>query len=49
LRKAWRNRKHQAGRGDRHPDQVPKLDHAKLSSLARLRLCITVWQISKTI
>src|ERR1700756_3628433 len=35
LRKALRGRKHQAGRRNRHPDQVPKLRHAWLSSLAR--------------
>src|SRR5664280_2312851 len=36
LRKALRDRKHQPGRGNRHPDQVPKLDHANLFSLARI-------------
>ena len=36
LCKALRDRKHQPGRGNHHPDQVPKLDHANLFSLARI-------------
>src|SRR3954454_12813648 len=43
LRIALRDRKHQTGEDSRHPDQVPKLDHAKLSSLA-VPAYVHVWQ-----